>query len=107
MNRGFYQHTKSRYAKTLPLEDDQTEEIMFGMYGETGGTTGEMAMVWYDGQKFMEDKPVARLECYDDAFKVLYQFVDVIHAVGNIKNIQPDQFVSLLIKHGFEDRTSV
>jgi hypothetical protein len=43
--RGFHWTDKAYYARSL---NRKTHEIMFGIYHNDGGTTGEMAMRWVD-----------------------------------------------------------
>jgi hypothetical protein len=42
--RGFYWSKKAWYAEIIKCEND----IVFGLYGEDGGTSGEMIMKWYN-----------------------------------------------------------
>jgi hypothetical protein len=98
--RGFYWSTKAWFAK-----DSDEDEVMFGMYyGREGGTDGEMAMRWIEiGKK----AKVPRLEIFDDAWKTLSIFLDLITELAKYdnENIAPDKFVEILKSHNFKDLT--
>lgn len=100
-DRGFFWCSKSRYA--LP---DDAPQIMFGIYPDGGdeGTEGEMGMQWHsvNGDKF------PGLQCFDDAFAVLLSFGDVIYELAQLDstNFTEEQFVQILLKCGFIDRTN-
>lgn len=82
------------------------DDIMFGMYApDRGGTSGEMVMRW---KTFGDGKQVPQLRVYDDAWKVLATFKDVLDELAKVdnKNITQEEFVYLLTKCGFEDFTS-
>jgi hypothetical protein len=97
--RGFVWSNKAWYSHIVELD-----EVMFGMYSNGGGTTGEMAMRWYE----LNNKFVPKLEAFDDAWDALCQFNDVLQvlAIKNNKNITPKQFVEILKGCGFKDLTA-
>lgn len=100
--RGFYWSNKAYYAKSIGLTGDQ---IMFGMYGEDGdsGTIGEMSMEWI----VLDRRYVPQLHVFDDAWKVLASFSDLIYKLGEVddQNISPEQFVNILKTCNFKDFT--
>lgn len=102
--RGFSHVGRAWYASQLATER-HIDEVMFGLYCPDGGTSGEMAMRWYD---LGRDK-APRLEAFDDAWSALAQFPDLIAALGEIdgRNITPEDFCRLLIRLGFRDDTPV
>ena len=102
--RQFYHLSKAWY-KDIPEVRDYIDEVMFGSYYEDDGCEGEMCMRWYN---LREDRmPTPRLEVFDDCFKVLNDFKDVIQKLSGYtdKKIQPEEFCKLLIGCGFKDRT--
>ena len=100
--RGFYNTSEAWYSKILgfPFCDI---EVMFGMYIPNDGTQGEMAMHWHE----LGGKSVPRLECFNDAWRVLGNFSDVIAALAQFddQDITPRQFCELLLSLGFTDLT--
>jgi len=96
--RGFYWTQEAWYAKTT---DDQ--DITFGMYETDNGTDGEMSMVWEE----LGDNQVPRLKIYNDAWKVLGSFQDLLQKLAEVddENITQGQFVGILRECGFEDLT--
>jgi hypothetical protein len=108
--RGFSHLSRAWYAnanlKTFPRKDDFVDEVNLGMYDETdGGTTGEMSMRWY---KIREDAPpYARLEVFNDGWRVLASWPDVVARLGTLddQDITPLEFCAVLVELGFKDRT--
>lgn len=76
---------------------------MFGLYARNDGTEGEMGMRWVN----LQGKQVPQLQVFDDAWKVLAQFTDLIEALGehDNENITPQEFVEILKRCGFADFT--
>ncbi len=104
MKRKFIQLSRAWYEKSCLPNQEYVDEVMFGDYGEKSPTWGEMALRWYTLPGL--DLPAAQLECFDDAFKALAQFPDVITALAaHEPDIQPEQFCRLLLAMGFEDVT--
>jgi hypothetical protein len=98
-----YVNTDESWYATLPSYVPY-RDIIFGVYAEEGGTTGEMTMVW-------NDRGHAKLEAYDDSFSVLAQFKDVIDAVADHCKLTNDlltkeDFIKILEACGFEDDTT-
>lgn len=96
LNRSWY----SAYGRDMSVID----QVMFGYYSPEGGTSGEMAMRWYD---LGGDAPAPRLEVYGDAWHALSTFADVVTALAEHDNddISPAYFCAMLTVCGFVDRT--
>ncbi|MBK8150843.1 MAG: hypothetical protein IPK58_22230 [Acidobacteria bacterium] len=112
MRRGFYRTSLAWYTTTTPPYWN-TNEILFGLYGDDGKCDGEMGMRWHDlgassigsGPRAMSRNHVARLECFEDAFLVLAQFGDVIERLAQTQNISEPEFANVLLECGFTDLT--
>lgn len=100
--RGFYHYSEAWYASGAPRRE-YVDEVMFGFYPDGGGTVGEMGVRW----QMLGGKCVPQLQVYDDAWKVLATFKDVIDAMAkhDNENIQPKDFCALLLACGFRDMT--
>lgn len=100
--RGFHVTAEAWYSKSPSTAPDKPE-IMFGLYAISGGTRGEMSIKWHE----LAGKSVPRLEVFDDGWKVLYTFADVLEAMANEdnRNITPKQFCDILMRCGFKDLT--
>ena len=98
--RGFHWLNKAWYAEANKLKNGN---ITFGIYSTEGGTTGEMTMEWID----LSGKSVPRLQCFDDSWKALASFTNLIDALGLVddKNITEEEFVKILLGCGFTDLT--
>lgn len=96
--RGFYWTRKARDANTVKKLD-----ILFGMYHPEGGTYGEMSMVWYP----LDHRLVPKLEVFDDAWKALNSFPDVLDELARVdsNNMTEDEFVTILKRCDFKDLT--
>ncbi|MCR4362127.1 hypothetical protein NUG13_12380 [Bacillus subtilis] len=99
--RGFYHLSESIYAEVNLKNTEYIDEVNFGMFDGDGGTDGEMSLYWYRSG----NRSWVKLEVFDDSFKVLNQFTDVIRALENRENIQPKEFTKLLKELGFVDLT--
>ena len=99
--RGFHWSNKAWYAEANHMKNGN---ITFGIYNITGGgTTGEMTMKWID----FPDRLVPRLECFEDSWKALASFKDLIDALGLVdgENITEEEFIKILLGCGFTDLT--
>ena len=98
-HRGYYRLSKGRFEKTA----NGRVEVYFGMYYKSGGADGEMKVEW----EMLNDAFVPRLCAFDDAWKLLPGFHDVIAEMAKVndKNITEPEFVQLLEKCGFLDFT--
>lgn len=95
MTRGYYRSSKAWYTGG--------EEVVFGHYSPEGGTTGEMKVKWVK----LQDYTAPKLEVFNDSWKVLYAFPDVIKSMAEVdsQNITEEQFVAILDSLGFKDLT--
>jgi hypothetical protein len=91
--------------RNMPYAD----EVLFGIGPRTGeGTCGEMAVRWYELHGIL----CPRLEAFDDSWRVLASFGDLLETMGSIpagwrNAIAPRAFCALLEARGFLDRTPV
>ena len=88
--RGYHRHSKAWYFSS----DRDDIDIKFGLYNKKdGGTSGEMKIEW---KQLMEDL-APRLKCFDDAWKILASFKDVIDEMAKVdnQNITEEKFVKL------------
>ncbi len=79
-------------------------EVSFGLNSPGGGTIGEMTMKWIN----LDGRKVPQLQVFDDAFKVLSCFGDLMSALAeqDSNNITIDEFVEILKEHNFLDTQS-
>jgi hypothetical protein len=98
--RGFVWANKAWYAKYNNIKNGL---IHFGIYSSQGGTTGEMSVEWIE----IGDENIPRLNVFNDAWKTLAEFKDIIDALGrmNGKKITDADFVKILLDYGFTDLT--
>lgn len=98
--RGYNRFSKSRYAADKDIE---RSTIMLGEYYPEGGTAGEVSVEW----ETIKDKKVPVLAAYDDSWKVISKFGDLIKAMvgSDNKNITEAHFACLLDRTGFIDLT--
>jgi chemotaxis regulatin CheY-phosphate phosphatase CheZ len=96
--RGFYWKKKAWYAHVT-----SEKEIIFGMYGEKGGSPGEIVMKWHN----LMEREVPRLECFEDSWETLYSFSDLLKVLANhdSENISQEKFVEILLSCDFKDLT--
>lgn len=99
--RGYHRSSKAWYAKA-----EEPVEVMFGMYTEDGGTTGEMSMVWVKSA----NKQWAILKCSEYNWSALSLFTDLIQKMGEVdsdsEEIQEEGFCKMLDECGFKDLTA-
>jgi len=104
--RKFTYSTKAWYANNLKQRSDFEDEISIGLYSEQGGTAGEFAIRWY---KLGDSKGASpRLECFNDAWKVLYKdFGDLLELLSIVDglNITPNGLIKHLKAFDIEDKT--
>ncbi|QRV11414.1 hypothetical protein JR311_19735 (plasmid) [Bacillus velezensis] len=99
--RGFYHLSESIYTEVNLKNEEHVDEVNFGLFDEEGGTDGEMSLHWYQSG----NRSWAKLEVFDDSFKVLNQFIDVVQALKDREGIKPKEFTKLLKELGFVDLT--
>lgn len=104
--RSFIATHEAWYAKHNPRSTrGEVAEVMFGLYPEDGGTSGEMALRWYPLTPNAPPNP--RLEVFDDAWAVLATMPDVLAwlAEHDSKDPSPADFMDALRSMGFRDHT--
>lgn len=90
-NRAWYKH--------VVIED----EIMFGIYHDDGGSSGEMSITWID----LMGKKTPKLEAFNDSWKILSDFSDVISELSELSgDVTQDDVVRVLKNCGFKDITA-
>lgn len=107
MKRQFIRLSRAWYGTSRLRASDFHDEVMFGLYAP-GGCEGELAVRWYTLPKL--GCQGARLEAYDDSWRALAQFPDVLARMADIPVdyrtcISPEEFCRLLEACGFEDAT--
>ena len=104
--RQFIHLKEAWYSESVLRCAGYMDEVSFGLYDDDGGTSGEMSFRWYS---LGWNKPLApKLECFDDAFKVLGSFNDVIEQLASMdhtKSMTPQEFMEILKFHDFKDVT--
>lgn len=75
---------------------------MFGLYSTEGGCDGEMAMRWHDLGSL---GPTPRLEAFQDSWRLLPAFGDVLAWMAEHRRPTPDEFCAALLAMGFADLT--
>ena len=100
--RGFHWLSKAYYAKNI--NRDCHDEIMIGDYCEDGGTSGEFAIRWMS----VANKITPRLEAFDDSWKVLNDYADILPHLAKLDSSDPspETVVGILKQCGFEDMTA-
>lgn len=98
--RAFIRPNRAWYSTT-----EKENEVNFGMYDDEGGTSGEMTMAWV--QLGLGGRSVPQLQVFDDAWSALASFGDLVQELGRAdgENISPSEFVDILIKCKFRDKT--
>lgn len=98
--RGYHRSSKAWYAKA---NNKDRIEVIFGMYLEGDGTSGEMTMEWVE----LSNKH-ARLKTFEDSWSVLALFTDLIQRMGEVdsEGIQEEEFCKMLDECGFKDLTA-
>ena len=78
-------------------------EIYIGLYPEEDGIHGEFEVEWYP----LDNRLVPRLNAFDDAWKVLPYFQDLLDKLAEIdsKNVSEEDFAEMLIELGIVDIT--
>jgi len=81
--------------------NDKSPEIYFGLYPPGGGTSGEMSIIWKELRKTL----VPELKCFDDGWKALSLFPDLLKEMGKADNnkISPEDFITILKKCKFKE----
>jgi hypothetical protein len=102
--RGFHHLAEAWYDSPILRGSEYLDEVMFGLYGIGGGTSGEMCVRW----KELGGKIVPQLQVFDDGWSALASFPDIILELGDLdnQNITPKDFCALLKGLGFKDLTA-
>ena len=105
LRKGFYWLSRAWYAEVIGKNEDEEDDIVFGLYDEEGGTTGEVNVVWVRIRDYK--RPVPKLVAYDDGWEVLFSFSELIQKMRKYdsKSMSPGKFVNLLKECGFKDLT--
>ena len=100
--RAFYWCSQAWYAEANGYTR-YNDKINFGMYHKDGGTDGEMSVKWIE----LGNGLCPKLEVFDDAWKILSEFSDVIDKLAQVDglNVSPDEIVNILLECGFQDFT--
>ena len=97
--RGYIRSSKAWYGKK-----EENISVIFGMYSEEGGTSGEMTMEWIE----LGGQLCAKLKSFEDSWSALSLFTDLIQKMEEVdgENIQEEEFCKMLEECGFKDMTS-
>lgn len=110
--RGFIHSSRAWYRESL----SGGPVIMLGLYHPNGGTSGEFAFRWHE---LSARGRSPRLEVFDDAWRVLPQFDDVLQALAAFRPVETkgswwtvrspvteDDVRELLLRCGLADLTA-
>jgi len=89
--------------------NEYTLPIFFGLYSyDDSGSANEIGSVRMDWE-LIDKNYVPRLKCFDDGWKALATFTDLISEMSKYDNqkINQDQFIQILLKCGFVDYKSL
>jgi len=104
MKKEYIWLSKAWYAETCLKGMKYKDDILIIYDDPDNEISGELAIRWYS--LGTNDQLSARLEVFDDAFKVmreLFYLLDELIALGT--DIQPEEVKQLLDKLGFNDIT--
>ncbi len=101
--RGYYHLSRAWYGKANLTNPNIKDEVTFGLYYPGDGCEAEMSVKWHD----LGNKVYPRLEVFDESWKCLLGFSDVIKAMSKVdgEGIAPIDFCKLLDGCGFKDLT--
>jgi len=101
----FYTHSRSYYHTADSLPNGVIDEIMFGVYHEDGGCSGEGAIRWYE----LGGGTALRLELFDDGMLLLDRASDFLGALreacDNNRTPMCSDVERMLLASGFRDKT--
>lgn len=104
MDKESYKRQFVHYRRAWYAVHGEADQIMIGYYYPDGrGTAGEFAVRWQE----LEGQQVPQLQVFDDAWKILPQFGDLIEALAkhNNKHVTPSEMCDILISLGIKDIT--
>jgi hypothetical protein len=99
--RGFVWSSKAWYAEGARIKNG---EICLGIYSSHGGAVGEMLIEWEE----LAGRMVPKLEAFNDSWKVLAGFTDVLEALSRFnddENVSEEDVIKVLLECGFTDKT--
>ena len=101
--RGFTQLSKAWYGPANLTNPKMLDSIMVGFYAPEGDTSGEFEIVW----EKLSSGWAPRLNAFDDGWSALFNFGDMLESMADIdgKNVDPDEFASLLEELGIKNMT--
>ena len=104
LQRGFFNLRESWYSRPVMFDKNITDELVLGLYYENGGGY-EMSIVWKD---IGMGRSVAQLRAFDDSWKVLASFGDLIAKLAEYDNanINVQEMMEVLKSLGFVDKTN-
>ncbi len=97
----FYGFYRTSEAYLTLMSKRLHSEIMFGVFCRGGGCRGEMSMRWH----ILGERPVPRLEVFDDAWAVLADLPELIEWLRGKANSEPtaEEFSAFLMSIGFKE----
>ncbi|OPX83763.1 MAG: hypothetical protein A4E53_04365 [Pelotomaculum sp. PtaB.Bin104] len=99
-----YLHLSRRNVETALKSQNYVDKISFGYFDNDGIPIAEMTIKWHNIGTI--DKPIAKLEVYENAFYLLEQFKDLINLLAKVDSeeyIQPKVFCKKLTEFGFKN----
>jgi len=102
---GFYDYNRAWYSAGVIKRERMTDEVMFGIYCDGGGTLGETAMRWYELGK---EPPSARLEAFDEDWRLYGDLPELLQWMITRDHKMPlscGEFCAKLRSLGFRDIT--
>ncbi len=99
MIKGYSVLSEAFYGKREIEESPKkiTDQVSFGHYSESGGTTGEAFVTW--------DKFGPQLHCYDEGWAMLAENTKLIEEMGKLNDCSVFEFCATLERCGFVDST--
>lgn len=99
----FVQLSRAWHGKANLLDARFVDEITIGLYYSDRSTDGQFSIRW----QYISDKEIPVLVAYDDSWKFLFEFQELIEMLKSIdnENTTPKRFCELLVEIGIEDRT--
>jgi len=101
--RSYIHLSRAWYGEANLTDSNRLDSISFGLYYPGDGCEAEMTVEWTQ----LKDKSVPYLHAFDDSWKALASFGDLLAAIAKVdnKNVTPTQFCAILESCGFKDNT--